>query len=102
MVDYGFEMARIGDVSILSMFGYCLVSILILVGGLQLFLKKQSCRVSFAVALVLGVIIRLLQLKAPVLMSILAAPALKEYALVFGILVYCLQLGSQGYFATNK
>jgi len=102
MVHEGYSLVRQGDASIFSMLGYCLCSLLILIGGLQLWAKKPFCRVAFAVALILGVALRTAQLGAPYLMTIMAAPLLKEYALVFGMLVYSLQLGSQGYFAARQ
>ena len=98
VVNEGFEQARQGDISLLVLLNVCTVALLIWVGGLMLLARKKSSSLCFILALALGVAFSLSQMRSGSIVHLLTLPMFKEYALVFGIWVYSLQLRTSGYF----
>nr|WP_232531851.1 hypothetical protein [Pseudomonas sp. R32] len=98
MVNEGFEQTRQGDISILVLLNVCTVALLMCVGGLMLLGRKKSSSLCFILALALGVTSSLSQMRSGSIVHLLTLPMFKEYALVFGIWVYSLQLRSGSYF----
>lgn len=98
VVNGGFEQARLGEISILVLLNVCTVALLMFVGGLMLLSRKKSSSLCFILALVLGVTFSLSQMRSGTIVHLLALPMFKEYALVFGIWVYSLQLRMSSYF----
>lgn len=98
----GYIQARLGDISIFSLLIYCVVSGLMGLGGLLLWSKKKSCSWCFVLALVTGLAIMFSHLRGESAAHLLSMPMFKEYALVFGIWVYSLQLRTTNYFSGSR
>ncbi|EPM50749.1 hypothetical protein [Pseudomonas syringae] len=98
VVNDGLEQARQGDISILVLLNICTVALLMFVGGLMLLGRKKSSSWCFILSLVVGVAFSLSQMRSGSIVHLLTLPMFKEYALVFGIWVYSLQLRSGSYF----
>lgn len=99
VIELGFDQARQGDISILVFLNICTVALLMFVGGLMLLARKKSSSLCFALALALGVTFSLSQMASDSIVHLLTLPMFKEYALVFGIWVYSLQLRTRRYFS---
>lgn len=102
VVELGFEQVRFGDISILAFLNICTVPLLIFVGGLMLLAKKESSSLCFVLGLALGVMFSLTRMNSDDITHLLTLPMFKEYALIFGIWVYSLQLRTAGYFLSKK
>lgn len=98
VAETGFEQARFGQISILVVLNICSVALLMFLGGLLLFVKKKSSSLCFVLALALGVTMSVSQIGSDSIVFSLTLPMFKEYALVFGIWVYSLQLRTTDYF----
>lgn len=101
VVHDGFQQARQGDISFLVLLDISAVALLMFVGGLLLLARKKSSSLCFILALVLGVTFSVSQMGSGSVLHLLTLPMFKEYALVFGIWVYSLQLRSKGYFSVQ-
>ena len=97
----GFQQAREGDISFLMLLNICVVALLMFVGGLLLLARKKISSLCFVLALILGIAFSLSQMNSGSVVHLLTLPMFKEYALVFGIWVYSLQLRSTGYFSAR-
>ncbi|CRL98067.1 MULTISPECIES: hypothetical protein [Pseudomonas] len=94
----GFPMVRMGDMSILLFINVCAVTLLTFAGGLMLLCRKKSNSLCFILALALGAVSTLSLLSSNSFGEVLSLPVFKEYALVFGIWIYSLQLRTCGYY----
>lgn len=101
VVEEGFEQTRFGDISISVFLNICVVALLMFVGGLMLLARKKSSSLCFILALALGVTLSLSRMGSGSIVHLLTLPMFKEYALVFGIWVYSLQLRTTGYFLSK-
>ncbi|WP_349970119.1 hypothetical protein [Pseudomonas caspiana] len=101
-VEDGLEQVRFGDISILVFLNICLVAMLMFVGGLMLLARKKGSSLCFVLALVLGVTFSLSRMGSGSIIHLLTLPMFKEYALVFGIWIYSLQLRTTGYFLAKQ
>jgi len=101
VVEEGFEQTRFGDISISVFLNICVVALLMFVGGLMLLARKKSSSLCFILALALGVTFSLSRMGSGSIVHLLTLPMFKEYALVFGIWVYSLQLRTTGYFLSK-
>ena len=99
VVGTGFDQARQGDISFVVFLNICVVALLIFVGGVMLLTRQKSCSLCFVLALACGVIFSLSQVGSGSIVHLLTLPMFKEYALIFGIWVYSLQLRTGSYFA---
>ncbi|WP_320110018.1 hypothetical protein [Pseudomonas sp. B21-056] len=99
VVEAGFEQVRFGEISILVFLNICAVALLMFVGGLLLLSRKKSSSLCFILALGLGVVFSLTRMHSNSIVHLLTLPMFKEYAVVFGIWVYSLQLRTAGYFS---
>jgi hypothetical protein len=97
----GFQQAREGDISFLMLLNVCVVALLMFVGGLLLLARKKVSSLCFVLALILGIAFSLSQMNSDSVVHLLTLPMFKEYALVFGIWVYSLQLRTTGYFSAK-
>lgn len=102
VVSVGFLQARQGDISFLMLAGVSAVAFLVFAGGLMLFGRAKSSSVCFIIALVLGVAISLSQMRAGSFIYAQALPMFQQYALIFGVWVYSLQLRTSGYYSPDK
>ena len=101
VVEEGFEQTRFGDISISVFLNICVVALLMFVGGLMLLARIKSSSLCFILALALGVTFSLSRMGSGSIVHLLTLPMFKEYALVFGIWVYSLQLRTTGYFLSK-
>lgn len=98
VVGTGFDQARQGDISFAAFLNICAVSLLIFVGGVLLLARQKSSSLCFVLALACGVTFSLSQVGQGSIVHLLSLPMFKEYALIFGIWVYSLQLRTGSYF----
>ncbi len=98
----GVPMIRMGDMSILLFINVCAVTLLTFVGGLMLLFKNKSSSLCFILALVLGAVSTLSLLSSNSVGDVLSLPVFKEYALVFGIWIYSLQLRTCDYYVAKR
>ncbi|MBC3301040.1 hypothetical protein H0Z09_07890 [Pseudomonas sp. SWRI18] len=98
----GLPMVRMGDMSILLFINVCAVTLLTFAGGLMLLYKKKSNSLCFILALALGAVSTLSLLSSNSVGEVLSLPVFKEYALVFGIWIYSLQLRTCGYYDSSR
>ena len=94
----GFPAILMDDISILLFINVCTVTLLTFVGALMLLYKKKSNSLCFILALALGAVSTLSLLRTNPAGEVLSLPVFKEYALVFGIWIYSLQLRTCGYY----
>lgn len=90
-----------GDISFLVLLNVCVVALLMFVGGLLLLAREKISSLCFVLALILGIAFSLSQMNSDSVVHLLNLPMFKEYALVFGIWVYSLQLRTTGYFSAK-
>jgi hypothetical protein len=95
----GFDQTRQGDISFVAFLNICVVALLIFVGGVMLLARRKSSSLCFILALACGVTFSLSQVGSGSILHLLTLPMFKEYALIFGIWVYSLQLRTGNYFA---
>lgn len=98
----GFPGILMNDISILLFINVCTVTLLTFVGALMLLYKKKSNSLCFILALALGGVSTLSLLRTNPLVEVLSLPVFKEYALVFGIWIYSLQLRTCGYYDSQR
>ena len=68
----------------------------------MLLARQKSSSLCFVLALALAVRFTLSQMGSDSIVHLLTLPMFREYALVFGIWVYSLQLRATGYFCVGK
>ncbi len=98
----GFPMVRTGEMSILLFINVCAVTLLTIAGGLMLLYKNKGNSLCFILALALGAVSTLSLLSGNSVGEVLSLPVFKEYALVFGIWIYSLQLRHCGYYDSRR
>lgn len=98
----GFEQVRFGEISIVVFLNICAVALLMFIGGLMLLAKRKISSLCFILALVSGMTFSLTRMHSDSIVHLLTLPMFKEYAVVFGIWVYSLQLRTSGYFSPEQ
>lgn len=98
----GFEQVRFGEISIVVLLNICAVALLMFIGGLMLLAKRKISSLCFILALVSGMTFSLTRMHSDSIVHLLTLPMFKEYAVVFGIWVYSLQLRTSGYFSPEQ
>jgi hypothetical protein len=91
-------LVQMGTITVPNFLTYCLPNTLLGIAGLLLFIRKKSSIYFFVAMLVVGTIRFMAVGVNPrdTLFTIL--PSIQGFALIFGIVLYCLHLKDENYF----
>jgi hypothetical protein len=92
------QVVKYHEVSGFNFLSYCLPNTLLGIGGTLLFLRKKSSLYFFVAMLVVGSVRLLAVGSQPENALFTILPSIQAFALIFGIVIYCLHLNDEGYF----